>query len=206
MSPEHSRIRAIAIWSGLIAAVGIPLAAAATSPLLAWRDPVYILAAFFGVVGLALLLLQPLLIAGALPNVPRVTSRRLHRLTGVCLVAAVTLHVGGLWITSPPDMIDALLFASPTLFSVWGVVAMWAVIFTALLAARRRHLGWRRWRYAHVALSVIVVAGTIAHALPIEGTMGQRSKIALCLLVGLATLAALAKHVWPIRRSAPARS
>ena len=33
------------------------------------------------------------------------------------MAVAVVIHVAGLWITSPPDMIDALLFTSPTPFS-----------------------------------------------------------------------------------------
>lgn len=186
-------VRTAFVWSSLIAAVAIPLSAAATSPLLAWRDPVYITSAFFGVVALALLLLQPLLIARALPGLPLARSRRLHRLIGGGLVAAVAIHVGGLWITSPPDVVGALLFNSPTLFSVWGVVAMWALFAIAILAALRRRLGRPAWRYAHLALTSVVVVATVAHAVPIEGTMEYWSKIALCLLVSVATLAALLK-------------
>jgi hypothetical protein len=47
------------------------------------------------------------------------------------LVVAVVVHVGGLWITSPPDMIDALLLTSPTPFSAFGVIAMWAIFAVA---------------------------------------------------------------------------
>ena len=56
------------IWAALAVAVGVPLAAAAASPLLAWRGPVYILAGFAGIVGLGLVLVQPLLIGGYLPG------------------------------------------------------------------------------------------------------------------------------------------
>jgi hypothetical protein len=184
----------VVFWVGLMLATGIPLAAAVTSPLLAWRDPVYILAAFSGVVALALLLVQALLMARVVPDVPPPRARRFHRRVGAGLVAAVVIHVGGLWITSPPDVIDALLFASPALFSVWGVLAMWALLATAVLAVLRRRLRWRHWRHAHLGLAVVAVAGTVAHALPIEGTMEHVSKIALCLLVGVATLAVLARQ------------
>ena len=66
------------------------------------------------------------------------------------LVVAVVIHVAALWITSPPDVVDALLFASPTPFSAWGVIAMWAVFAAALLAALRRRLRLRprTWRIA----------------------------------------------------------
>ena len=68
----------------------------------------------------------------------------------------VVVHVGGLWITSPPDMIDALLFTSPTPFSPFGVIAMWAIFAVAVLAAFRRRLGLRTWRIAHMSLAAAI--------------------------------------------------
>src|ERR1043165_5196197 len=115
------------IWAALAAAIGVPIAAAASSPLLTWRGPVYIIAGFAGILALGLMLVQPLLAGGYLPGLEAFRGRRAHRFTGAALVAAIAIHVGGLWITSPPDMIDALLFPSPTPFSPFGVVAMWAI-------------------------------------------------------------------------------
>ncbi len=185
---EQSRgmARSGLIWGLLLIAVTVPIGIAAMSPLLAWRDPVYIIAGFAGVVALALLLVQPVLISGAL------AGRRgpsLHRWTGGALAAAVIIHVAGLWITSPPDVIDALLMVSPTPFSIWGVFAMWAVLASACLATFRRRLRWRprTWRRAHMALAVVSVVGTVVHAVLIQGTMGMISKIALCVLVLAAT-------------------
>ena len=126
--------RLIIIWAALVVAITVPIAAAAASPLLAWRDAIYIIAGFSGIVALTLLFVQPLLIGGYLPGLPAHRSRRLHRWIGGLLVVALVLHVGGLSITSPPDVLDALLFASPTPFSVWGVIAMWATFAAALLA------------------------------------------------------------------------
>ena len=40
--------RVTLIWALLAAAIFVPIAAAAASPLLEWRDPVYILACFAG--------------------------------------------------------------------------------------------------------------------------------------------------------------
>ena len=165
-------------------AILVPLAVAASSPLLQWRQPVYIAAGFAGVVGLGLLLLQPLLASGLMPGV---NWRRWHRAIGAVLVAAVLLHVAGLWITSPPDVVDALLLRSPTPFSVWGVLAMWAVFAAAVLAGLRRHVRPRLWRRAHTGLVVAAAGGTVAHALLIEGAMGTASKTLLCALVLLAT-------------------
>ena len=96
------------IWAALAAAICVPIAAAAASPLLAWRGPVYILAGFAGIIALGLVLVQPLLIAGYLPGLSAYRGRRAHHWIGGALVVAVVVHVGGLWITSPPDMIDAL--------------------------------------------------------------------------------------------------
>ncbi|MDO9295653.1 ferric reductase-like transmembrane domain-containing protein [Bradyrhizobium sp.] len=168
----------------------MPIAAAASSPLHAWRDPVYILAGFAGIIALGLMLFQPLLIGGYLPGLPARFGRRAHPWIGAALVAAVLTHVGGLWITNPPDMIDALLFASPTPFSPFGVIAMWAIFAVALLAALRRQLGLRlrTWRVAHMVLAIVIVAGSVVHGILIEGTMETVSKAALCALVLAATV------------------
>jgi predicted ferric reductase len=170
-------------------AVVVPIAAAAVSPLLAWREPGYVLAGFAGIFGMTLLLVQPLLAAGELPGLSVVASRRSHRGVGVVLVLAVLIHVAALWITSPPDVIDALSFASPTQFSAWGVIAMWAVFATALLAAVRRRLRLRlwAWRIAHTGLGAVIVVGTVVHAVLIDGTMEAISKVALSVLVVAAT-------------------
>ena len=105
----------------------------------------------------------------------------------------IVVHIVGLWITSPPDVIDALLFVSPTPFSVWGVVAMWAALFAACLAALRRKLSLRArsWRWSHKTLVTVIVTGTVVHAMLIEGTMEVYSKAILCGLVIAATVLAL---------------
>ncbi|MEK9967378.1 MAG: hypothetical protein VW582_13580 [Rhodospirillaceae bacterium] len=97
--------------------MAVPVAAAAFSPQLAWRDPVYIAAGFAGVIAMSLLLLQPVLAGGYLLGLSTAVRRRFHRVVGVILVTAVVVHVAGLWITSPPDVLDALLFRAPTFFS-----------------------------------------------------------------------------------------
>ncbi|MDP3075604.1 ferric reductase-like transmembrane domain-containing protein [Bradyrhizobium sp.] len=187
------------IWVALAAAVGVPIAAAALSPLLEWRGAVYILAGFAGIIALGLVLVQPLLIGGYLPGLSAYRGRRAHHWIGGALVAAVVIHVGGLWITSPPDMVDALLFSSPTPFSPWGVIAMWAIFAVALLAAFRRRWGLRAqtWRIAHMPLAIVIVAGSVVHGLLIEGTMETVSKAVLCALVLAATVKAMVDlRVW----------
>lgn len=196
-------LRAILIWTALLLCVAVPLAAAATSPLLAWRQPVYIAAGFAGVVAMALLLLQPLLAAGYLPGLSERSRRRIHRWTGILLVGCIVGHVVGLWVTSPPDMIDALLFVSPTPFSAWGVIAMWALFGAALLAACRWRLNlrFRVWRLVHTSLATITIVGSIGHALLIQGTMEDVSKTVLCFIVLLVTAKALFDlRVWSIAR------
>jgi predicted ferric reductase len=191
-SQEHSRtIRASALlWLGLLIAVAVPIAIAAASPLLQWRDPIYIIAGFAGIIGLALLLAQPLLVGGYLPGLAGHTGRRAHRWIGCGLLAAIVIHVAGLWLTSPPDVLDALLFRSPTPFSLWGVIAMLAAFAAALLALLRRRLSHkiRLWRFAHSACAMIVVAGSVLHAVQIEGAMGTISKAILCALALVATV------------------
>ncbi len=196
-------VRATLAWAGVALAVLVPVLAAATSPLLAWRQPVYVVAGLAGIAGLCLMLFQPLLAGGYLPGLRTPRGRRVHRLTGALLVLAVAVHVGGLWLTSPPDVVDALAFMSPAPFAAWGVVAMWAVFVSAGLAVLRRRLRLRPrvWRIAHTALACVIVAGSVVHALLIEGTMETLSKAALCALVLAATVAVIADlRVWTRRR------
>ena len=157
-------VRATLIWAALITAIAVPIAASAASPLLAWRQPIYIAGGFAGVVALGLMLVQPLLIRGYLPGLSALRGRRVHRWTGGLLVMAVVIHVAALWITSPPDVVDALLFRSPTPFSAWGVVAMWAIFAVAFLAAFRKRLGLRprTWRIGHTSLAVVIVIETVS--------------------------------------------
>ena len=109
--------RVALIWVVFAAAIGVPIALSLTSPLLEWRGPVYITAGLAGMIALGLLLVQPALIAGYLPDLSAYRARRIHHWTGGAVVVALLVHIGGLWITSPPDMIDALTFTSPTPFS-----------------------------------------------------------------------------------------
>jgi hypothetical protein len=122
-----------------------------------------------------------------------VPGRRVHAWAGGVLVAAVVVHVAGLWATSPPDVIDALTFTAPTLFSVFGVVAMWALFAAAAVAWRRRRLRPATWRRVHRTLVAVAAAGAVAHALLIEGTMGPVSKAVLCALVVAASALALTR-------------
>lgn len=173
------------IWLLTATAIAVPVAIAATSPLLAWRDPIYIVASFSGIVALVLLLVQPLLMGAYLPPLSKPHSRLLHRWVGAGLVLAVVVHVAALWITSPPDVIDALLFAAPAPFSYWGVFALWAVVLSAIVAVRRKRMGARLglWRLIHTGLAVVIVLGSVVHTMLVVGTMGWWSKAALCLVI-----------------------
>jgi predicted ferric reductase len=177
-------------WLLVACAVIVPLALAARSPFLEYRSAIYITGGFAGIAAMALLLMQPLLVGGYLPGLDGMNGRRAHRAVGVALVLAVVTHVVALWITSPPDVIDVLTFTSPTPFSVWGNIAMWAVFAAATLAALRRRLRFnlRIWRRAHTGLAAVTVAGSVVHAVQIEGTMEPVSKVVLCILVVAATL------------------
>ncbi len=191
------KISGAMIWIVVTLAMIVPLLFAANSPLLQWRDPVYIVAGFAGVVAMLMLLLQPLLASGYLPGLEQNRHRQLHRIVGSLLVLAIIVHVAGLWITSPPDVIDALLFRSATPFSVWGVTAMWGVILTATLAACLNSFRTRLrvWRIAHKVLAAIIVAASVIHAVLIDGTMESISKYALCTLLVVVTFLAVTKSM-----------
>ncbi len=190
-------LRAALIWACLAVAVVAPIVLAAMSDLLQWRDPIYIAGGFAGIVAMALVLLQPLLAGGYLPGISPVAGRRLHRWVGCGIVAAVVAHVAGLWVASPPDVVDVLLLRSPTPFSVWGLAAMWATFAAGLLAAVRVPLRIhpKTWRLSHSTLVVIIVIGGVIHALLIEGAMEGVSKAFLSALA----LAATAKVLWDMR-------
>jgi predicted ferric reductase len=187
--------RVVLIWAVLAAVIGVPIAASFASPLLEWRGPIYIVAGLAGMIALGLTLVQPVLMSGYLPGLSAYRGRRVHHWIGGALVVAVLAHVGGLWITSPPDMTDALTFTSPTPFSPFGVIAMWAIFSVAILAAFRRRMGLRTWRIVHMSLAAIIVVGSVAHAMLIEGTMETISKAALCALVLAAAIKVMAE-VW----------
>ena len=183
-------IRNILIWGALVVAILIPTAIAATSPQLQWRGPVYIAAGFAGILAMGALLAQPLLAGNYLPGLSPRRARRVHAWVGASLAALVILHVAALWWTSSPDVVDALTFNSPTPFSDWGVIAMWATFAAGLLAMFRRNMRLRpaTWKLLHLMLVTIIVIGSVVHAMLIEGTMGTSSKTAICVLVGLAVL------------------
>lgn len=192
-------IRSVLIWTGVLAAAFVPVWVATGSEFLTYRDAVYIFAGFAGIVGMVLLLFQPLLVGGYLPGLQLGRGRQVHRWVGATLVLSVLLHVAGLWLTSPPDVVDVLLFRSPTPFSVWGVLAMWALLLAGLLAGFHRRLGIAPvvWRAGHTMLVVSAVIGSVAHALLIEGAMGSVSKTVLCVLVLAATLKAVSdRKIW----------
>ena len=193
------RYHSILVWVCLLTMAAVPIAAALMSPLLAWRQPVYIVAGVAGVVALVLLLFQPMLARGFLPGLSRIRSRIVHRWVGVSLVLAVVIHVAGLWITSPPDVIDALLFRSATAFSPWGVISMWALFFSGCLVAMRPVLALRvtTWRLIHQTLAAIIVVGSVVHVILIDGTMEAVSKWFLCAAVIVVTMMAL-KIIKPI--------
>jgi predicted ferric reductase len=147
-----------------------------------------------------------LLIAGYLPGLTAYRGRRVHHWIGGALVVAIVIHVAGLWITSPPDMIDALTFTSPTPFSPFGVIAMWAIFAVALLAGFRRRLGLQTWRIVHLPLAAVIVVASVAHAVLIEGTMETVSKAALCALVLAAAVKVLVDLWVRIKKTRSMRS
>ena len=190
-----SRIGVVLIYFALALLAAIPIGIAAMSPLLAWREPIYIVAGFAGIIAITLMLLQPVLAAGYLPGLSIRRGRDLHRWVGCALVLSLVIHVAGLWLTSPPDVVDALLFNSPTPFSNWGVIAMWAVFASACLALFRRRFRSRLglWRLSHKSLAGVIVIGSVVHAMKVDGTMEIISKSLLCVLLVVVTGLALMK-------------
>lgn len=177
----------------------VPLALAVLSPLQAGREVTYVMGALAGVLALSLLFVQPLLAAGFLPGFRRSRERRWHRRLGIVLLSAVGLHIIGLYLASPDDMRDALLLVAPTPFSLYGVIALVAIVLTGLSAALRPRIRSgiiQHWNRIHSALAVIVVSATLVHAWMIDGTMNGLSKTISCICIAVATIAALVNLQW----------
>lgn len=192
-------MRSLAIWGAGACVLMVPFALATQSPLLQWRDAPYVVAGFAGILAMTVMVFQPLLAVTDLPGVSRQRARRVHRWVGLWVLALVGAHVAGLWLTSPPDVIDVLLFRSPTPFSVWGVLAMWALALSAGLAAMGPPLRPRLWRILHTALFLVIMVGTVVHVLLIEGTMETVSKSVLCVVLIWVTVGAvLRRRVWVV--------
>lgn len=186
-------MRAIVAWMLAAAIITVPIAVAAASPLQSYRDPIWVAGGMAGVVGLTLLFLQPVLIGNLLPGLGSSRSRSWHRWVGSAVVAAVLLHVGALYVTSPDDILDALLLVSPTPFALYGVIGLAGVVATALVASLRDRLPAVLWRATHVGLAVVVVVASVVHAVQIDGVMGTASKWALCVFAMAATAAIAVK-------------
>ncbi len=184
-------MRVVLIWALWVLLAAVPVGIAMTSQYLAWRGPEYIIGGFAGIIALCLLLFQPLMAARWLPGLRPRRARQVHLWLGRSLVLLVAVHVGGLYLTSPPDTLDALTFTAPTWFSVFGVTAMWGVFLTAFLVILRHRVPATGWLWVHNGLAWFVVLATVAHALLIEGAMGPVSKTVLCAAVVTVTTAVM---------------
>ena len=68
VSKGISRVRTVLIWAAFATSIALPIVASTASLLLAWRNLAYIVAGFAGVLAMALLHFQSLLVAGYLPG------------------------------------------------------------------------------------------------------------------------------------------
>jgi predicted ferric reductase len=192
-------------WLLIGAVVAVPVIVAAASPLQASRDEIWVLGGMSGVVALALLFLQPVLI-GRFRLLKGLQERRWHRWIGAAIVMLVAIHIGGLYVTSPEDITDALLLVSPTPFALYGVIGLAGVILTTALALFRKRLADGVWQIAHTILAVAIVGGSVVHALLIEGAMGETTKLVLCLFLVAATTGVVLKSAFGSLKAAQARA
>lgn len=82
---------------------------------------------------------------------------------------------------------------------------MWAGFAAAAMGIFRQRLSvrFRVWRLGHAGLAIVTILGSVIHALLIEGTMEIMTKIALCVLVVLASLSTLVRlRVWDVNQRA----
>lgn len=178
----------------LLGAVAFGLAAA--SPLQRGREAVWIFGGLTGVLALALLAVQPLLMSGL---VRPVVGRRLHRGLGAAILGLAVAHVAGLWIYSPEDITDALLLRAPTPFSAWGVASLAGLVAAALVAVLRRPIPPHLWKALHLSLAVIGGVSAVVHAWMILGAMEPVSKALLCLAILVSLAVAVASSLRLLR-------
>ena len=185
----------IQIWAAMV----VPIALATTSPYLAYRVPLYIAAGFAGIVAMSLFVLQPLLECPVRALIAPATARRWHRIIGASILILILAHAVGLYFVSPPDTIDASLLRAPTWFSLFGVVALWGAVLTALLAMTRLKLPMRprSWERLHQSIASIIVIATALHAIQIEGAMEVMSKTLLAGTIVAATVFAARRYRSP---------
>ena len=194
----------IAAWVAIAVIAAVPVVAAALSPLQAGRELLWVTGGMAGVVALSLLFVQPLLTAAVPVLLPAREGIAWHRWGGIAILAMVGLHVGALYAYSPDDVTDVLLLVAPTPFSIYGVISLWCVVLTLLLAATRRRLrlAHRQWRILHSVLAVAIVSAGAVHAVLIEGAMEEVSKLTVCAAALVTTTAgAFEVNVFgPLRR------
>lgn len=198
------RVKTLGLWSIVAISMGVPVALATTSPYLSYRSPIYIAAGFVGIIAMALLLLQALLSRPSPNFLSAAPARRWHRITGITITVLVLAHVGGLYIVSPPDTLDALMLRAPTLFSLFGVLGLWACLLTAGLAATRRRLHMRptMWKRLHQGLASVLAIATVIHAVQIDGAMEPISKILLgATIIAVTAWVALSRRTTPPPRA-----
>lgn len=203
---SRPRLRSAASWALVVCIAAAPVAIALFSPLQQSRSAPYVVGGVSGIVALALLLLQPLLVGGYLPGLRSVKARFWHHCIGCTIVLTVFMHIIGLYVTSPDDITDAMLFTSPTPFSVYGVLGFWCVVMMLITVVLRNRsvFSSRLWSLVHNSLALVLVGASVIHALLIEGAMGNVSKVILCVSVVIATIAVTVK--FRIKRFVPKRS
>ena len=60
-------------------------------------------------------------------------------------------------------------------------------------------MGLRAWRIVHMPLAIVIVLGSVIHAMLVEGTMETISKAALCALLLAAAVKVIADVVRKMR-------
>lgn len=189
----------------MIALVILPLVVALVSPLQTGREAIWVIGALAGVLALSLLVIQVLLPTPWLRGIIIGDDSRVHRLLGIAIAVIVIVHVGGLYVTSPDDIADALVLQAPT-YSRLGVLSAWCLALSLGLALARRKLAltYSDWQIVHAFLAVVVVTTAVAHTVMIRGTLDGPVEVLLCGAAVIAVSAAIVHRfvLLPLQRRA----
>ncbi len=186
--------RTLALGTGAIAVLAVPLALALTDRHLADASAALTLSTAAGALAVSALAMQPLL----------ARRRRIarHQLVGSTVLVLVLVHVGALFAESPGDAWFALSPDGPTRarMALIATVALFGVVALGALRTRLR-LSPATWRITHAYLAVVVIALGFGHAVLTDGALDDAGTAVLIGLGALGLLAVPAAHVARTRRA-----
>lgn len=155
-----------------------------------------------------LLALSALVCAAVLPSRVRSLTRafgiegilEVHRSLGVLAAALILLHLACVVAADPANvaLLDPSRATPAARAATVATVAIGLLIALALTRSRTRHLPYELWRWGHVGLAAVVLAGSALHVWLLRQLVTDAVMSAVLGLLAVALLALLT-HRWVLR-------